>query len=188
MPKLPEKLQEEAAPVVAGRKDLLEKLKAFRDVSIRGLKTRVHGDLQLHHVLFTGKDFLIVDFGGKADKPLSARRLKRSPFRDVADMIRSIHYASYTALLDTAQLRPEDREALTPYSELWSRITAAMFLRGYVQAAGDAPFTPQNDEHLENVLTTFRMEKACTELDHSLKESRGQPVVPLRALKAMLQD
>ncbi|MDK2955959.1 MAG: maltose alpha-D-glucosyltransferase / alpha-amylase [Desulfovibrionales bacterium] len=186
LPGLPEVLAAEAEPVIKGSKALLEKLKAFRDTSIRSLKIRVHGDLQLHHVLFTGKDFLLVDFEGKADKSLSARRLKRSPFRDVADMTRSIHYAAYTALLDTAQLRPEDRDALAPFSELWNFLTSATFLRGYVNAAGDAPFMPESDEHLEIILTTFRMEKACAVLDQCLRTSRGQPIIPLRALKALL--
>jgi maltose alpha-D-glucosyltransferase/alpha-amylase len=186
LPCLPAVLVAEAELVIKESRNLLEKLKEFRDTPIKGLKTRVHGDLQLHHVLFTGKDFQLVDFEGKADKPLSARRLKRSPFRDVADMLRSIHYAAYTALLDATQLRPEDRDALAPFSELWNVLTSATFLRGYVDVAADAPFMPQSDAHLEIMLTTFRMEKACAVLDQCLRTSRGQPIIPLRALKALL--
>ena len=54
---------------------------------------RIHGDYHLEHVLYTGKDFVIVDFEGEAGRPLSERRLKRLPLVDVACMIRSFHYA-----------------------------------------------------------------------------------------------
>ena len=52
----------------------------------------------LGQVLFTGKDFVIIDFEGEPERPVSERRIKASPLRDVAGMLRSLHYVSHAAL------------------------------------------------------------------------------------------
>jgi maltose alpha-D-glucosyltransferase/alpha-amylase len=69
--------------------------------------------------LFTGKDFIITDFEGEPARSYSERRLKRSPLRDVAGMIRSFHYAAYGGLLLDNQIRKEDINHLVPYAEQW---------------------------------------------------------------------
>ena len=46
-------------------------------------------------VLYTGKDFVFIDFEGDPARPLSERRLKRSPLRDVAGMLDSFYHASH---------------------------------------------------------------------------------------------
>ena len=59
----------------------------FRQCSAERLETvriRCHGDYHLGQLLFTGKDFVVVDFEGNAGVPLSERRIKRSPLSDVA--------------------------------------------------------------------------------------------------------
>ena len=42
------------------------------------------GTIILGQVLYTGKDFIIIDFEGEPARPISVERLKQSPLRDVA--------------------------------------------------------------------------------------------------------
>src|SRR5213075_1561003 len=56
-------------------------------------KIRIHGDYHLGQVLYTGKDFIMLDFEGEPARALSERKLKRSVLRDVAGMMRSFQYA-----------------------------------------------------------------------------------------------
>ena len=74
----------------------------LRQTRIDAMRIRTHGDYHLGQVLYTGKDFEIIDFEGEPARSLTDRRLKRSPMKDVAGMMRSFHYAAYSTLLEQA--------------------------------------------------------------------------------------
>jgi predicted trehalose synthase len=65
-------------------------------------------------VLFTGGDFVIVDFEGEPLRPLPERRLKRWAAKDVAGMLRSFTYAAEAAEVEFGEERAE--RASTPFS------------------------------------------------------------------------
>ncbi|HXG08515.1 MAG TPA: maltose alpha-D-glucosyltransferase [Gemmataceae bacterium] len=99
---LPEALQADAQAVLDRKGDVLDRFHRILRRKIGGVRIRGHGDYHLARVLYTGKDFVLIDFEGDPSRPLSERRLKRSALRDVANMLRSFHYAAYTALLGRA--------------------------------------------------------------------------------------
>ena len=106
---------QEAARLVAGNEDrILKVIEPLLTRKLTGLRIRTHGDYHLEQVLYTGKDFVIIDFYGPNEQPLADRRRKHWALRDVAGMIRSFHFAALSSLLDGAVVREEDRQLIAP--------------------------------------------------------------------------
>ena len=123
LPTLPPDIQEQARQVLALEAGIMQRFRKVYETRIDAVRIRIHGDYHLGQILHTGKDFLIIDFEGEPDIALSQRRLKRSPLRDVAGMIRSFHYAAYDALLIQAEhgaLQPARMEAAATWERYWA--------------------------------------------------------------------
>src|SRR5690606_1093807 len=60
--KLPDDIRSEAEHVLGLKDDILVQLKKIYSRKINAAKIRIHGDYHLGQVLFTGKDFVILDF------------------------------------------------------------------------------------------------------------------------------
>src|SRR5438132_2501303 len=143
---------------------------------------RIHGEYHLGNVLWTGKDFVIVDFGQNPNKPLPERRRKRSGLRDVASMPRSFDLAATMALRDTATVRESDRGAAEPWAKLWSTWAPAAFLAAYLQSAKGSPFLPGTRTELEMLLHTHVIEKALDELEVELGRRDDWALAAIRAI------
>ncbi len=109
LPSLPETLQPDAMRLLESQKELAAITSQVLRGRIDAVKIRIHGDYHLGQVLFTGKDFSIIDFEGEPARSLGERRLKRSPLADVAGMLRSFHYAVSSALLQRWPRCPKTR-------------------------------------------------------------------------------
>ncbi|HJT82345.1 MAG TPA: putative maltokinase, partial [Chthoniobacterales bacterium] len=186
MKDLPEKFQGEAQDVLAAEKTILERERRILDRRSIAAKIRIHGDYHLGQVLYTGKDFIILDFEGEPARPLSERKLKRSALRDVAGMMRSFQYAAYSALWQPA-MRPEDVPFLERWADLWYRHMSAVFLQSYLHTTAGAVFVPQKSDDLQILLEAYLLDKAVYEIGYELNNRPDWVVIPIRGIKHILQ-
>ena len=185
---LPEAVQRNAKTVLDLEGEIRRRFQMIRDRQVTAMQIRCHGDYHLGQVLYTGKDFVIIDFEGEPARPLSERRLKGSPLRDVAGMLRSFHYAAYAALLGkVAGVRPEDFSSLEPWARFWYVWVSVAFLKAYLSAAGQAPFLPSSREELRMLLEAHLLEKAVYEIGYELNNRPDWVKIPLRGILDLLE-
>ena len=184
---LPEALRPEATRLLG----LQGSIGTLQENVLRGripaMKMRIHGDYHLGQVLFTGKDFEIIDFEGEPARSLGERKLKRSPLADVAGMLRSFHYAAWGTLLQKVAAQPEDMMQLRPWAEFWYAQVAGSFLRSYLQTIAGAEFVPQDPLAFENLLQAFLLEKATYEVGYELNNRPDWIEIPIRGIARIME-
>ena len=179
--KLPADARDEGRKVLELESRITHILKSFLARRLNTTRIRVHGDYHLGQVLYTGHDFVIIDFEGEPTRSLYERRLKRLAMRDVAGMLRSFSYASQAAL--RSEHAPAGRLAeLHSWSRFWADSVSAVFLKSYLSTAGSASWVPQSQEDLELQLTTMLLEKALYELRYEMNLRPDWVRIPLRGI------
>jgi maltose alpha-D-glucosyltransferase/alpha-amylase len=190
MDSLPAGISAEAKKIAALEDRVLQACRAILSHKIRATRLRYHGDFHLGQVLYTGKDFVIIDFEGEPARSLSERRLKRSPLRDVAGMLRSFDYAVHSVLLEGAEagsIRPQDHPMVERWARFWRAWVSSGFLRAYLRCAGDASFVPKQRAELESLLHALLLEKSIYELGYELNNRPAWLPVPIRGIVELLQ-
>jgi len=152
------------------------------------MRIRCHGDYHLGQVLYTGNDFVIIDFEGEPARRLGERRIKRSPLRDVAGMVRSFHYAANAALRTEAAAvaRPEDRSALERWGHAWYFWVSATFLKSYLEIMTGSPILPPNRESIQVLLDAYLLDKAIYEINYELNNRPDWVGLPLEGILQVL--
>ncbi len=169
---------------------LHERAREVLNGKIDAARIRIHGDYHLGQVLYTGNDFVIIDFEGEPARPLSERRIKRSALRDVAGMLRSFHYAPYAVLFGTAPgsyVRPEDLTLLENGARYWHRWVAAAYLRAYLNESAHGNHLPRTPEGTATLLKTYLIEKALYEITYELNNRPDWVRIPVRGLLDLLE-
>jgi maltose alpha-D-glucosyltransferase / alpha-amylase len=162
------------AEVVLGSWDLLhERLRRLIARPTSARRIRCHGDYHLGQLLFTGGDFIVIDFEGEPARPLRERRLKRWALKDVAGMLRSFAYAGQAA--DVAH-GPE-----------WARASGEFFMQAYLETAAGASFLPPDPDERQLLLDAMLIEKALYELRYELDHRPDWVHIPLRGLRELTE-
>jgi maltose alpha-D-glucosyltransferase/alpha-amylase len=179
---LPASVQPRATRLLDSQKVITDLLERALKGRISAMKSRIHGDYHLGQVLFTGKDFAIIDFEGEPARSLGERKLKRSPLADVAGMLRSFHYAISSALIKNVTSLPEDEAWLRGWAECWYAYVAGSFLRAYLTKVAQGTFVPAAPREFEQLLQVFLLEKAVYEVGYELNNRPDWIEIPIRGV------
>jgi maltose alpha-D-glucosyltransferase/alpha-amylase len=154
-----------------------------------GQRIRIHGDYHLGQVLRSRSDYVILDFEGEPARPLSERRAKQSPLKDVAGMLRSFSYAAYAGLHAFTQRRPPNNEAdahnLEAWTRLWQNTISTEFLHAYRQSIGANPNLVPQAPQAHILLNAYLLEKALYELLYELNNRPTWVRIPLAGILAL---
>jgi maltose alpha-D-glucosyltransferase / alpha-amylase len=184
---LKEGQRDEANRILNLKKEIIDRFRTLLNKKISATKIRIHGDYHLGQVLYTGNDFIIIDFEGEPARALSERRLKRSPIKDVAGMIRSFHYAAYNSVLKHEPLKLEDLQKLELWVDLWYKCVGGDFLRSYLNTVKDASFIPKDTKELDVIFNAYLLEKAIYELGYELNNRPDWVTIPMKGIKHLLE-
>jgi maltose alpha-D-glucosyltransferase/alpha-amylase len=148
-------------------------IEALRPADYDGMKSRYHGNFNLDQVLIAKDDFYIIDFEGEPSEYTNERRMKSSPLRDVASMLRSFHVVAWTAALKWSEGYPDRFDSALAHVMDWRREVASRFLMGYSDTIRGCAACPSDPKMMLQLIGLFRLEKALTEIvDEAAKPTR----------------
>ncbi len=188
---LPPRLAALAESVLRRKREIRERLDRVLSSELGGYVIRVHGDYHLGQVLYTGRDFFIIDFEGEPSRARAERERLRSPMADVAGMLRSFHYAALGVLsgeLSGSRVREEDGPALAPWASFHQRWSSIAFLSTYLPAVTASNLLPSTRPELALLLEVHLLEKALYELGYELDTRPNWVELPLQGLLDLLES
>jgi maltokinase len=156
---------------------------ALRGLDDAGTSVRTHGDYHLGQVLRTDAGWFVLDFEGEPLRPLEVRRRPTSPLRDVAGMLRSLHYAAAVAL---RQWNDDGDDEVVHLADAWERHNAFAFLEGYAAAEGVDELLPEDEEARAVVRRAFELEKAVYEVRYERAHRPEWVGIPLSAVRRLV--
>lgn len=188
MNQLPEEVRIQIESIVQRERQLLQIYQRLLQQILPAQRIRCHGDYHLGQVLYTGRDFVIIDFEGEPARPMSERRLKRSPLVDVAGMLRSFHYAASATLLEHHQRGlVHDLPRAESWLRFWYGWVAAEFLKGYREKLAPTALIPSSPQQFAVLLDAFLLDKALYELRYELGHRPDWLPIPLRGVLELLR-
>ena len=151
-----------------------------KDRSLASGRIRLHGDLHLGQILYTGKGFVVLDYEGSVHRSFSERRIKGSPLRDVAGMSWSfakeamhiIYGRNFPGLAESHARR---------WVTIWYNATATMFLAGYLEhmaRTGSWDLLPTERHQVQGMLDIFLLERGLQSLGYILPGVRAERQPP----------
>jgi maltokinase len=167
---------EQLAPIIGRGEEVREQLRTLTYAGATGKIIRTHGDYHLGQTLWSENDWVIIDFEGEPARPVTERRRKRSPLRDVAGMLRSFAYAAIAAEL------LHD----TPAPAGWEEEARVQFLDGYLETV-DPTLLPSGSLAIERLLTVYELEKSVYELRYELDNRPDWVRIPVAGIQRLIE-
>ena len=152
------------------------------------LRIRIHGDYHLGQVLATGNDYIIIDFEGEPESSISERKIKHSPLKDVAGMIRSYHYAVCAKLFNSEETKDTPPEKLQIVSDRWFKLIKDTYLEAYFGTFGYPHPLFKNNNEINFLLLIYLLEKAVYELGYEISYRPDWVKIPLKGIVDVVRE
>lgn len=161
----------------------------FMEYSLNSQRIRIHGDLHLGQIL-AGQDgdFYVIDFEGEPESTIRDRKVKQTPLKDVAGLLRSYHYAVYAVIFDKKFKSKLSKEDQFIAGEKYYQCVLSIFLKTYLQTAMSSNMDVGYYPEIVYLLKYHLLEKAIYEIGYELKSRPDWVIIPLSGVKQILDS
>lgn len=181
--------KEYAINFLESREIINSKFLEFEETLLNSQRIRIHGDLHLGQILVTDKgDFYIIDFEGEPESTIRDRKVKQTPLKDVAGVLRSFHYAVYAVIFDKSFKSTLSESDLFQAGEKYYHCILSVFLRTYLDTAMSSNMDVGYYPEIVYLLKYHLLEKAIYEIGYELKSRPDWVIIPLTGVKQILDD
>lgn len=178
-----------AEEFIEQREEITNRFLDFQEVELNSSRIRIHGDLHLGQILMTGEDdFYVIDYEGEPESTIRDRKVKQTPLKDVAGMLRSFHYAVYATIFSSKNDFKLSQEELFNAGEKYYHAIAGVFLKKYVNTAMDNNLDIGYESEIRYLLKYHLLEKAVYEIGYELKARPDWVIIPLTGIRQILED
>jgi maltose alpha-D-glucosyltransferase/alpha-amylase len=166
----------------------MDRFDRLRDEKLDAKRIRIHGDLHLGQILWTGHDIVFIDFEGEPGAPMAQRTIKRSPLADVAGLLRSFDYAGRMAVhTATERGRVIDSDEIDAWRGRWTQRNGEALLGAYFEGIDGAGLTPVQDADRRLLVDLYTMTKALYEIRYELANRPDWVTWPMTSVLEMLR-
>lgn len=162
-------------------KDILTK-------DIDSQRIRIHGDYHLGQVLATKNDYIIIDFEGEPESTITDRKIKHSPLKDVAGMIRSYHYAISAKMFNDSDTAKLDTLRVQTAADRWYKLIQQTFMEKYLETFGNPHPLFNNNNEINFLMLIYLLEKAVYELGYEISYRPDWVKIPLKGIVNVIRE
>jgi maltose alpha-D-glucosyltransferase/alpha-amylase len=184
------RLEGATAAVMRPPDEILQRFDALRSRKFDAMRIRVHGDLHLGQILWTGHDVVFIDFEGEPGRPMGERILKRSPLVDVGGLVRSIDYAGRHAADEAAErgmVPGGEIEGLDRWRRRSTRRTQQELVDTYFAEIAQSGLLPTDRADAKLLLDAYVLQKGLYEIRYELANRPRWVGWPLSAVAEMIR-
>lgn len=151
-------------------------------------RIRIHGDYHLGQVLATQNDYIIIDFEGEPESSITDRKIKHSPLKDVAGMIRSYHYAISAKMLNDAIALKFEPHRVQTVADRWYKLIQQTFMDKYLDTFGHPHPLFKNNNEINFLMLIYLLEKAVYELGYEINYRPDWVKIPLKGIVNVIRE
>ena len=170
-------------------KELIDEFaKEILTKEIDSQRIRIHGDYHLGQVLATKNDYIIIDFEGEPESTITDRKIKHSPLKDVAGMIRSYHYAISAKMFNDPETAKFDSKRVQTAADRWYKLIQQTYMEKYLETFGNPHPLFKNNNEINFLMLIYLLEKAVYELGYEINYRPDWVKIPLKGIVNVIRE